>query len=164
LNVIAIAIFDGVEELDFVGPWQVLSGWRLLYPDDVDVHLVSDNTEPVTRAQGMRVLPERTWDDLGDIDLLVYPGGQGTRAHSATNASAHDCELSANAARYWQASARALSSSPMPDCSTAYQPRPTGTPSTSCCHSDEPSNHDRMTASSTPAPSSPQPASPQEST
>jgi transcriptional regulator GlxA family with amidase domain len=79
LNVVAIAIFDGVEELDFVGPWQVLSGWRLLYPDDVDVHLVSDNTEPVTCAQGMRVLPERTWDGLGDIDVLVYPGGRGTR-------------------------------------------------------------------------------------
>ena len=79
MNVVAIAIFDGVEELDFVGPWQVLSGWRLLYPDDVDVHLVSDNTEPVTCAQGMRVLPERTWDGLGDIDVLVYPGGRGTR-------------------------------------------------------------------------------------
>jgi transcriptional regulator GlxA family with amidase domain len=80
MNVIAIAIFAGAEELDFVGPWQVLSGWRLLYPDDVDVRLVSDNTEAVTCAQGMRVLPERTWDDLGDIDVLVYPGGRGTRA------------------------------------------------------------------------------------
>ena len=79
MNVVAIAVFEGVEELDFVGPWQVLSGWRFLYPDDVDVQLVSDTTEPVTCAQGMRVLPERTWDDLGDIDVLVYPGGRGTR-------------------------------------------------------------------------------------
>ena len=79
MTVVAIAIFDGVEELDFVGPWQVLSGWRFLYPDDVDVCLVSDTTEPVTCAQGMRVLAERTWDDLGDIDVLVYPGGRGTR-------------------------------------------------------------------------------------
>jgi transcriptional regulator GlxA family with amidase domain len=80
LNIVAIAIFDGVEELDFVGPWQVLSGWRLLYPDDVDVRLVGEKTEPVTCAQGMRVLPERTWDGLEDIDVLVYPGGRGTRA------------------------------------------------------------------------------------
>jgi transcriptional regulator GlxA family with amidase domain len=28
----------------------------------------------------MRVVPERTWDELGDIDVLVYPGGCGTRA------------------------------------------------------------------------------------
>jgi len=27
----------------------------------------------------MRVLPQRTWGDLGDIDVLVYPGGRGTR-------------------------------------------------------------------------------------
>jgi transcriptional regulator GlxA family with amidase domain len=79
VNVIAIAIFDGAEELDFVGPWEVLSGWRLLYPDDVEVCLVSDTTEPVTCAQGMRVLPERTWDGLGDVDVLIYPGGRGTR-------------------------------------------------------------------------------------
>ena len=78
--VVAIAVFEGVEELDFVGPWQVLRGWRLLYPDDVDVFLVGDTTEPVTCAQGMRVLADRTWDELGDIDVLVYPGGRGTRA------------------------------------------------------------------------------------
>jgi hypothetical protein len=27
----------------------------------------------------MRVLPERTWNGLGDIDVLVYPGGRSTR-------------------------------------------------------------------------------------
>jgi transcriptional regulator GlxA family with amidase domain len=80
VNVIAIAIFDGAEELDFVGPWEVLAGWRHLYPDDVDVRLVGDTTEPVSCAKGMRVLPDRTWDDLGPIDVLVYPGGRGTRA------------------------------------------------------------------------------------
>jgi transcriptional regulator GlxA family with amidase domain len=79
MNVVAIAVFEGVEELDFVGPWEVLSGWRLLYPDDIDVHLVGDSTEPVTCAHGMRVLPEATWDDLVEIDVLVYPGGRGTR-------------------------------------------------------------------------------------
>jgi transcriptional regulator GlxA family with amidase domain len=80
MNFVAIAIFDGVEELDFVGPWQVLSGWRFLCPDDIDVTLVADSTEPVACAQGMCVLPDRTWDELGHIDVLVYPGGRGTRS------------------------------------------------------------------------------------
>jgi transcriptional regulator GlxA family with amidase domain len=79
VNVVAIAVFEGVEELDFVGPWEVLAGWRLLYPEDVAVHLVGDEIQPVTCAHGMRVLPERTWDDLGPIDVLLYPGGRGTR-------------------------------------------------------------------------------------
>jgi transcriptional regulator GlxA family with amidase domain len=77
---VAIAVFEGVEELDFVGPWEVLSAWHYLYPDDVSVCLVADSAEPVTCAKGMRVLPDRTWDDLGEVDVVVYPGGRGTRA------------------------------------------------------------------------------------
>jgi transcriptional regulator GlxA family with amidase domain len=77
---IAIAVFDGAEELDFVGPWEVLAAWRFLYPDDVEVVLVGDSTAPVTCAKGMRVIPDMSWDQLGEIDVLVYPGGHGTRA------------------------------------------------------------------------------------
>jgi len=76
---IAIAVFEGAEELDFVGPWEVLAAWRSLYPDDVGVVLVGENNEPVTCAKGMRVVPDVTWDDLGDVDVFVYPGGRGTR-------------------------------------------------------------------------------------
>jgi transcriptional regulator GlxA family with amidase domain len=77
---IAIAVFEGAEELDFVGPWEVLAAWRFLHPDEVEVFLVADTTEPVTCAKGMRVLADRTWDDAGELDVLVYPGGKGTRA------------------------------------------------------------------------------------
>ena len=77
---IAIAVFEGAEELDFVGPWEVLTAWRLLYPDDVDVFLVGDDAEPITCAKGMRVLADATWDGVGEVDVLVYPDGRGTRA------------------------------------------------------------------------------------
>jgi transcriptional regulator GlxA family with amidase domain len=78
-NQIAIAVFDGVEELDFVGPWEVLTSWGFLYPDEVDVFLVGETTDPVTCAKGMRVLPDRTWDTVGEVNVLIYPGGRGTR-------------------------------------------------------------------------------------
>jgi transcriptional regulator GlxA family with amidase domain len=77
---IAIAVFEGAEELDFVGPWEVLAAWRFLYPDDVEVFLVGEDTAPVTCAKGMRVLADRSWDEQGAIDVLLYPGGRGTRA------------------------------------------------------------------------------------
>ena len=77
---IAIAVFEGAEELDFVGPWEVLAAWRFLHPDEVEVFLVGEDLEPVTCAKGMRVLPDRTWDEAGDVDVLLYPGGRGTRA------------------------------------------------------------------------------------
>jgi transcriptional regulator GlxA family with amidase domain len=76
---IAIAVFDGAEELDFVGPWEVLAAWRFLYPDDVDVFLVSEDRTPVTCAKGMRVLPDCSWDEATEFDVLLYPGGRGTR-------------------------------------------------------------------------------------
>ncbi len=81
MTAIAIAVFDGAEELDFVGPWEVLAAWRHLQPDEVSVCLVAESLEPLTCAKGMRVLPELTWDKLGAVDVLVYPGGHGTRAH-----------------------------------------------------------------------------------
>jgi transcriptional regulator GlxA family with amidase domain len=77
---IAIAVFDGAEELDFVGPWEVLTAWREHGSADVEIVLVAESTAPITCAKGMRVLPDTSWDDLGDVDLLVYPGGRGTRA------------------------------------------------------------------------------------
>jgi transcriptional regulator GlxA family with amidase domain len=76
---IAIAVFEGAEELDFVGPWEVLTAWRYLHPDDVEVVLVGDDTGPVACAKGMRVLPDVRWKDVGAVDVLVYPGGRGTR-------------------------------------------------------------------------------------
>jgi transcriptional regulator GlxA family with amidase domain len=77
---IAIAVFEGAEELDFVGPWEVLTAWRLLHPDDVEVLLVGEDSDPVTCAKGMQVVAQTTWAKLGEIDVLVYPGGRGTRA------------------------------------------------------------------------------------
>ena len=76
---IAIAVFEDVEELDFAGPWEVLTAWRDLSADDVEVLLVGEDTAPVTCAKGLRVLPDVSWSDLGDVDVLVYPGGRGTR-------------------------------------------------------------------------------------
>jgi transcriptional regulator GlxA family with amidase domain len=77
---IAIAVFDGAEELDFVGPWEVLTAWHHLRPEEVEVVLVGDHGGPFRAAKGMRVMADATWDDVGQFDVLVYPGGRGTRA------------------------------------------------------------------------------------
>lgn len=77
---IALFIFPDVEELDFVGPWEVLRSWQRFWPDDgAEVFLVAAEEGVVTCNKGMRVLPDHTWADAPPIDVLVYPGGQGTR-------------------------------------------------------------------------------------
>jgi transcriptional regulator GlxA family with amidase domain len=76
---IAIALFDDVEELDWAGPWEVLASWAGLWPDDeVEVFTAADSPSAVRCANGLRVLPDRTWDKVGPVDLVVYPGGVGT--------------------------------------------------------------------------------------
>ena len=81
---IAIVVFDGVEELDFVGPWEVLSAWASQHPDDgVDVFTVgwtdADPPEPIQCAKRLRVLPDRPRHALSSADVIVVPGGKGTR-------------------------------------------------------------------------------------
>jgi transcriptional regulator GlxA family with amidase domain len=77
---IGIALFEGAEELDFAGPWEVLAAWARQWPDDgVEVFTVARADGPITCAKGLRVLPDRTWASAGPVDVLVYPGGMGTR-------------------------------------------------------------------------------------
>ncbi|HUZ70658.1 MAG TPA: DJ-1/PfpI family protein [Candidatus Saccharimonadales bacterium] len=78
---IGIALFTDAEELDFAGPWEVLAFWAREWPDDgVSVFTIAEDLEPVRCAKGLRVLPDRTWQDAPSLDVLVYPGGRGTRA------------------------------------------------------------------------------------
>lgn len=77
---IAVALFPGVEELDWAGPWEVLAMWATGWPDDgVTITTVADTLEPIICAKGARVLADCTWDVLGPVDVLVYPGGRGVR-------------------------------------------------------------------------------------
>jgi transcriptional regulator GlxA family with amidase domain len=87
---IAIAVFDGAEELDFVGPWEVLTFWaREVAESEVQVTLVGPSLDPVTAAKGLRVLPETTLEDLGAVDVFLLPGGHGTRALLAPHDPLH---------------------------------------------------------------------------
>ena len=84
---IAVALFPDAEELDWAGPWEVLAIWaRLWSGDDVEVFTVADELGPIRCANGLRVLADRTWDDAGPIDVLVYPGGAGTRQQLGNDA------------------------------------------------------------------------------
>ena len=77
---IGIFVFEGAEELDWVGPWEVLRMWALSWPEDgIDVVTVARSPGMVTCAKGLRVLPDHDWSSVPPLDVLVYPGGRGTR-------------------------------------------------------------------------------------
>lgn len=77
---IGVLLFDDVEELDAVGPWEVLANWTLRYPQDGwDVSFISRDGQPVRAAKGLVLGAHYSFDNMPALDVLVHPGGQGTR-------------------------------------------------------------------------------------
>ncbi len=76
---IGIVVFDDAEELDFVGPWEVFTMASNVKPGAHQVMLVAEKEGPVKCAKGMRVLPDVTFANCPELDVVLIPGGQGTR-------------------------------------------------------------------------------------
>src|ERR1051326_4724848 len=81
---IGILVFDDAEELDFAGPWEVFTMTNEMFAMSGrqrphDVFLIAETDAPVHCAKGMRVLPDRTTSQCERLDVLLVPGGMGTR-------------------------------------------------------------------------------------
>jgi transcriptional regulator GlxA family with amidase domain len=90
---VGIVIFDGVEILDYCGPFEVFSvatraNYSSVNADTTALFQVSliaaasdetPGTVTVTTADGMRVLPDYSYDNSPEFDILLVPGGTGTR-------------------------------------------------------------------------------------
>ena len=85
---VGILIFDDVEVLDFAGPFEVFSRTRLVAgaesrrSDDsapFDVFTLARN-HIVTAIGGLKVIAHHSLAEAPPIDILVVPGGFGTRA------------------------------------------------------------------------------------
>jgi transcriptional regulator GlxA family with amidase domain len=82
---VGIVLFDDVEVLDFCGPFEVFSVARLnehnrqTESSPFEVVLVAESSEPVSTTGGMKVLPDFEFSKCPSLDILVVPGGWGTR-------------------------------------------------------------------------------------
>jgi transcriptional regulator GlxA family with amidase domain len=76
---IGILLFDGVEELDVVGVWEVLRKAKQLHPA-LNLSVITRATkESIACALGLTILAHEVKRDLSDLDLLVVPGGPGRK-------------------------------------------------------------------------------------
>ncbi len=77
---VAILIFDEVEVLDFCGPFEVfaVTGARS-EEKPFDVFTVAETAAPITARNGLSVNPKFTFADCPQADILIVPGGYGTR-------------------------------------------------------------------------------------
>lgn len=77
---IALLIFDDVEVLDFAGPFEVFSVADERHEHKLfDIAVVAKANKPVTARNGLSVNPHRTINDVSQVDMLIVPGGLGTR-------------------------------------------------------------------------------------
>jgi transcriptional regulator GlxA family with amidase domain len=73
-----VLVFDEVEELDFAGPWEVLTSSASFNGSDRAV-IIAETKRPIACAKGMRVIPDHGFADAPPLDVVLVPGGQGTR-------------------------------------------------------------------------------------
>ncbi|MGI8715936.1 MAG: DJ-1/PfpI family protein [Solirubrobacteraceae bacterium] len=79
-KMIGIFLFDDVEELDAVGPWEVLAHWTSHYPQDgYATCCISGDGYPVSAAKGLVLGAHHPIADAPTLAVLIHPGGQGTR-------------------------------------------------------------------------------------
>lgn len=77
---VGIVIFPDVEVLDFCGPFEVFSvAGRQIVPGAFEVFTVAQREGALLARNGLSVTAKHTFDDAPHIDILLIPGGQGTR-------------------------------------------------------------------------------------
>jgi transcriptional regulator GlxA family with amidase domain len=77
---VAVLLFDDVEVLDFAAPFEVFSVAGRRHDQDLfDVFTVAPSARIVNARNGLRILPRYATRDCPAVDVLVVPGGFGTR-------------------------------------------------------------------------------------
>ena len=74
---VGIFIFNEVEVLDLAGPFEVFS---IASKDDeklFEVITIGEKGEIITARNGLKVLPNASFKDNLDLDILIIPGGYG---------------------------------------------------------------------------------------
>lgn len=80
---VAILVFPDVEVLDFAGPFEVFAvAGEMLTGSPYHVYTVGTGLQPLVARNGLKVVANYTLDAAPLPDILVLPGGSGTRVAS----------------------------------------------------------------------------------
>jgi len=76
---IGILAFPNLEELDAIGPWEVLTWASKQEQADMKVMTIGSAGREITCAKGLNIVADYTIDDHPPLDIILVPGGMGTR-------------------------------------------------------------------------------------
>ena len=70
---VAVLLFDGVEIIDYAGPWEVFgqAGFKIF--------TVAENAKPIDAVFGQKLIPDYAFADAPRSDVVLVPGGGGSR-------------------------------------------------------------------------------------
>ncbi len=85
MKTVDVLLYDGVDELDFCGPYEALASCRRIvdgkWSDKPAFHVqtVADRRSTVTGSHGLCILPDKSLAQAHDADIVIVPGGPGAR-------------------------------------------------------------------------------------
>lgn len=79
-------IFEGAEELDFVGPWELVGMWAKDPSGPKARFTVSRSVGQVSCAKGLRVMSDVDFETCPPLEFLIIPGGMGVERACADDA------------------------------------------------------------------------------
>lgn len=80
--IVGMVIFEGFELLDVFGPLEFFGR----YPEHFDIRMLAMTAGDVASAQGPRAVADAALGDVEAVDILIVPGGKGTRREVANHA------------------------------------------------------------------------------
>lgn len=93
-------IFDGVEELDLIGPWEMISIWGKEYNGPKEIFTISQSESVINCVNGLRIGSDYSFSNCPTLDYLLIPGGMGTRKEVTNEALIEFIRLQADNCRY----------------------------------------------------------------
>ena len=86
-------LFEDLEELDLVGPWEMISMWSKDFGGPKNCLMIAEKNEPVKCYNGMIVTPHISFSNTPKLDYLLIPGGIGTRKEVKNNSRISNSQL-----------------------------------------------------------------------
>jgi transcriptional regulator GlxA family with amidase domain len=84
---IAILLFPDIETLDFCGPLEVFTAANIANEEKLfDVYTFAESNKPLRTINGLHVVPDYAIGELPQPDILILPGGNGTKSVIANQA------------------------------------------------------------------------------
>jgi transcriptional regulator GlxA family with amidase domain len=79
MKTIGIVLFEGMEELDAVGPYEVFAYAAGMWDDQFRVCTIAERDAPIRCAKGLTIVPSHSFATAPALDVILVPGGRGTK-------------------------------------------------------------------------------------